>query len=151
MIKYSSTVTIARPPRDVYAALLDTNRYGEWTEMVDMRLDTPGEPRVGSRGSFRLAKGPIKGQLTYEITELVPERSVTFRIEHPTLAWMAYSRLEPSADGTRLDYSGEIRMRGWRRLLEPLLAAEARAGEGKEAQRLKELLESEPPTAAATT
>jgi len=149
MIRYSSQATIARPPRDVYAALLDPDRYGQWTEMVDMRFDTPGEPRVGIRGSFRLAKGPIKGQLAYEITELVPDRSVTFRIEHPTLEWMAYSRLEPDGEGTRLDYSGEIRMRGWRRLLEPLMAGEMRAGEGKEVQRLKQLLESEATTATS--
>lgn len=144
MIRYSAQVTIARPPRDVFAALLDTSQYGAWTEMVDMRFDTPGEPKVGSRGQFRLAKGPIKGQLAYRITELEPDRLVTFRIEHPTLEWTAVSRLEPSGEGTRLDYSGEIRMRGWRRLFEPIMAAEVRAGEGKEAQRLKLLLESQP-------
>jgi uncharacterized protein YndB with AHSA1/START domain len=141
MISYSSIVTINRPASEVYAALLDPERYGQWTEMVDMRLDTPGEPAVGSRGQFRLAKGPIKGMLTYTISELEPDRLVVFDIEHPTLTWHAVSRLEPAGDGTRLDYSGEIRLRGWRRLLEPLMAAEVKAGEGKEALVLKALLE----------
>ena len=52
----SSVVTINRPPSEVFAALLDTKRYGEWTEMVDMSFDTPGEPAVGSRGQFRLPR-----------------------------------------------------------------------------------------------
>lgn len=141
MIRYSSVVTIKRPPGVVFAALLDPDRYSQWTEMVDMRLDTPGDAKVGSRGRFRLAKGPIKGMLDYTITELEPDRLVTFQIEHPALTWRAMSRLEPVGDGTRLEYSGEIRLRGWRRLLEPFMGAEMRAGEDKEVQVLKALLE----------
>jgi uncharacterized protein YndB with AHSA1/START domain len=141
MIRYSSVVTINRRPSDVFAALLDPDRYSQWTEMVDMTLDTPGAAKVGSHGQFRLAKGPIKGMLTYTITELESDRLVTFQIEHPTLAWRAVSRLEPAGEGTRLDYSGEIRLRGWRRLLEPFVGGEIRAGEDKEVRVLKSLLE----------
>lgn len=144
MIRYSSVVTIDRPPSEVFAALLDTKRYGEWTEMVDMTFDKPGEPTVGSRGQFRLAKGPIKGMLTMTLSELEPNRLVTFDIEHPTLFWHAVSQLEPAGEGTRLDYSGSIRLRGWRRLLEPFMAAEVRAGENKEVQVLKSILEAQP-------
>lgn len=63
MIRYSSRVLIDRQPEEVFAALIDPARYDQWTDMVDMRFDTAGEPTVGMRGRFRLAKGPIKGPL----------------------------------------------------------------------------------------
>jgi uncharacterized protein YndB with AHSA1/START domain len=142
MIRYSSVVEIARPPNDVFEALLDPGRYGQWTDMVDMSFDSQDRPRVGTRGQFRLAKGPIKGTLDIELTRLEPDRRVDFRITHPSLDWNSASTLEPSGAGTQLTYAGEVRLRGWRRLLEPFVAGEVSRGEAVEAQRLKELLEA---------
>jgi hypothetical protein len=79
--------------------------------------------------------------LDVELTELEPDRRLVFQITHSTLDWKAVSMLQPEGSGTRLTYAGEIRLRGWRRLLEPLAAGEMRRGEGGEALRLKELLE----------
>jgi len=144
MIRYSSEVTIARPPRAVYEALLDGDLYPKWTDMVDVSFDGGDGPRVGMRGRFRLAKGPIKGMLDMELTELDPARRVVFHVTHPTLDWKAVSTLVPAGDGTRLTYAGELRMHGWRRLVEPLFAREVRSGEAGEALRLKALLEAAP-------
>ena len=47
MIRYSSVVSIKRAPTDVFAALLDPDRYSEWTPMVDTRFHDK-DPRVGS-------------------------------------------------------------------------------------------------------
>ena len=142
MIRYSSEVTIARPPHAVYQALLDPDLYSKWTDMVDVSFDGAGTPQVGGKGRFRLAKGPIKGMLEMELTELDPDRRIVFVVTHPSLDWKAVSTLGPDGPGTRLTYAGELRMRGWRRLLEPLAAREVRAGEAAEAQRLKALLEA---------
>jgi uncharacterized protein YndB with AHSA1/START domain len=144
MIRYSSEVTIARPPHAVYEALLDPELYPKWTDMVDVAFDGTGAPRVGLRGRFRLAKGPIKGMLELELTELDPDRRVVFEVTHPTLDWKAVSTLTAAGTGTRLTYAGELRMRGWRRLMEPLAAREVRQGEAAEAVRLKALLEATP-------
>ena len=84
MIHYSSEVTIARPPHAVYEALLDPGLYPKWTDMVDVSFDGADTPRVGTRGRFRLAKGPIKGTLEMEVTELDPDRRVVFRVTHPS-------------------------------------------------------------------
>jgi uncharacterized protein YndB with AHSA1/START domain len=148
MIRYSSEVTIARPPNVVYEALLDPDLYPKWTDMVDVSLDGWETPRVGLKGRFRLAKGPIKGPLEMELTGLDPDRRVVFHVTHPILDWKAVSTLVPSGTGTRLTYAGDIRLRGWRRLLEPLMAREVRKGEAAEAVRLKQLLEAAPDQAA---
>ena len=150
MIRYSSEVTIERPPHAVYEALLDPGLYPKWTDMVDVSFDGADTPRVGTRGRFRLAKGPIKGTLEMEVIEFDPDRRVVFRVTHPSLDWTAVSTLVAAGTGTRLTYGGELRMHGWQRLLEPLAAREVRAGEAGEALRLKALLEATPGPAAPT-
>lgn len=113
-------------------------------------FDGTDGPRVGMRGRFRLAQGPIKGMLEMEVTELDPDRRIVIEVTHPTLDWKAVSTLATSGTGTRLTYAGELRMHGRRRLLHPLAAREARAGEASEAVRLKALLEAAPRGAAKT-
>ena len=74
-----------------------------------------------------------------------------FRVTHPTLEWKAVSTLAAAGTGTRLTYAGDLRLRGWRRLLEPIMAREVRRGEASEALQLKALLEATPDPAAQTT
>lgn len=143
MIRYSSEVTIARPPRAVYEALLDPGRYGEWTPMTDMAFDDDGPRRVGQRGHFRMTEGPIKGRLEMEIVALEPDRRISFRVTHPNLDWTAVSTLQPEGVGTRLTYAGELSLRGPMRLMEPFMSGEVRRGESAEAMNLKAMLERE--------
>ena len=142
MIHYSSDVTIARPPHAVYEAFLDPDLYSKWTDMVEVSFDGLDPPGVGTRGRFRMAKGPFKGTLEMELIELETDRRVVFHVTHPDLDWTAVSTLEPAGTGTRLTYAGDLQLNGWRRLLEPLMAREVRSGEAAEALRLKALLEA---------
>jgi hypothetical protein len=130
VIRYQTTVTIDRPPSE---------------DMTDWRWLSPGPPRVGSRGQFRLPGGPFKGPLGAEIVELEPDRRVVFEVDHPAVAWRAVSIVEPTGAGTRLTYGGDMRLRGWRRLLEPFIGGEVRRGEAREAERLRDILEAAPP------
>ena len=61
MISYSSRPRSTDRQDEVYDALLDAGLYPQWTDMVDASFDDPAAPSVGTRGRFRLAKGPIKG------------------------------------------------------------------------------------------
>ena len=144
MIRYSSEVTIARPPRAVYEALLDPARYEQWTPMADMAFDDDGPRRVGQRGHFRMTGGPIKGRLEMEIVELEQDRRVSFKVKHPSLDWMSVNTIQADGDGSRLTYAGELSFRGPMRLMEPFMRGEVERGEAGEALKLKALLESEP-------
>ena len=150
MIHYSSMVTIKRPPRDVFAALLDPDRYSQWTPMVDTRFQDT-EPRLGTRGDFRLDSGPLKGRYQMEIIALDPGRRLDFRVDGSSLRWNAQIGLEPDGEATRMTYAGYLSLLGWRRLLEPLFAREVRSGEAMEAERLRDVLESEAPSAETVT
>jgi len=144
VIRYETTTRIERPPEVVFAALLDAKRYSEWTPMTDMTFDAPdGSVGLGTRGRFQLPKSPFKGFLDVEIVELEPDRRVVFRVTHPSLTWISTAQTRPDGDGTQFVYGGEMTLHGWRRLLEPMLKSELAAGEAKEAEQLKALLESE--------
>ncbi|MBI3747028.1 MAG: SRPBCC family protein, partial [Chloroflexi bacterium] len=128
----------------VFDALLDPELYAEWTPMVDLSFEDSGPPRVGWRGRFRMAQGPIKGLLDMEIVELEPERRVAIRVSHPSLDWLAVTTLQPDGQGTRVKYAGEMALRGWRRILEPMMGGEVSKGEATEIRQFKALLEHEP-------
>jgi uncharacterized protein YndB with AHSA1/START domain len=142
MIRYSTVVSIDRPPADVFAALLDPDLYSQWTEMVDTRFDGPGAPNVGTQGEFRFPTGPLKGRYDMEVLALEPGRTLDMRIDGAWLRWMSHISLAPEGAGTQMTYAGEISLLGWRRILEPVMAREAQAGEAHEAERFKKLLES---------
>jgi uncharacterized protein YndB with AHSA1/START domain len=143
MIRYSTVVSIDRLPGGVFKALLDADRYGDWTEMVDTRFDGPGAPGVGTHGEFRFPTGPLKGRYDMQILALETDRRIDMRIDGAWLRWISHISLQPDGVGTRMTYAGDITLLGWRRILEPIMAREAQAGEAKEARRFKELLESE--------
>lgn len=142
MIRYSSEVSIRRAPSEVIDALLDAKLYPKWTPMVDVEFDGAGTPRVGTTGRFRMAEGPIKGMLEMRIEALDPGRRIVVHVTHPAMDWRAISTVVPESGGSRLTYAGELAFKGWRRLLEPLMAGEVRNGEAKEARQLKALLEA---------
>jgi len=142
MIRYSSETSIDRPPADVFAALLDVGRYPKWMDLAEASYLSPGEPAVGTRGRFRMAAGPIRDPLEFVIRELEPGRRLVVDIDDPKLHWTSTSLVVPDGAGSRLTYAGEIQLRGWRRLLEPLMRGEVQAGEAREAARLKQLIEA---------
>ena len=109
-----------------------------------------GPVGLGTRGRFQLPKTPFKGFLDVEIVGLEPDRRVVFRVTHPSLTWISSAETRPDGDGTQFVYGGEMTLHGWRRLLEPMLKSELAAGEAKEAEQLKALLESEARVALPT-
>ena len=141
MFRYASDVEVDRPVSEVFEAINDIARWGEWTDMSDIRHDGALPVRVGSTGTFALPGSPFKGPIRYELTGLEQDRSVTYAIEHPTFAWTAQMTVTPSGSGSRLASQGEFRIRGWRRVLQPIIAREVARSEATELVRLKAILE----------
>ena len=141
MIHYIAEVGVARPAADVFAAVNDIAGWTAWTDMREIQPEGTGPVRVGSAGSFRMPKGPFKGAIRYEATEVEPDRRVVYRMTHPAFEWEAEIAVEPDEAGSRLSTSGTFRLHGWRRLLEPLVRGEIQRGEAAELDRLKAILE----------
>lgn len=143
MFTYGSEIEVARPPAEVFSALIDIGRWTEWTDMQDMHHDQSGPIRVGASGTFTLP-GPFRGPIRYKLASLVPDQHVRYEMAHNAFAWTAQYDLEPADAGTRLATSGTFGLRGPWRLLQPIIAREVGRSEAGELARLKAIVEGVP-------
>lgn len=153
MIKFQTEQTIERADADVWAYAADIVRHPEWMGVTDAAILRGVGSEVGSRGRERLALGPFKWDVEFEVTEAVPGRRIVWRsIAGAPFDLQVSLDLEPTGPAsTRATYGAKIQPHGVWRLLAPLMAAEGKAGPERELRRLKENLESAPAVVGATT
>jgi len=141
MIKYASAVTIGRPPAEVFPWFIEPARQGQWSD-VQMRRLTDGPFGPGTRMEVSFGKGLLTARIALEITAVEPDRRMAWTSVSGPIAWEGEYRLVPSAAGTTVSQAGSLAFSGLWRLLEPIAGAEIRAGEEKELERLKALVEA---------
>lgn len=141
------SVTIRRPPEDIFAVLTDPTLSPRWSpNSVKGELLTPGPPGVGSRRRA-VVKSPLGRGTTesvMEVTEIEPNRMVALKLVDSPIAGDALTRytLTPVDDGTRLDWMWEMHLRGPMKLIErPVVAMFGRAFR-RDLSNLKLMMES---------
>ncbi len=120
LVTGSASVVIARPPADVFAAIADVTRMGEWSpENTGARwLDGAEGPGVGARfeGDNEAKVGPItlkKWTTTSEVTEFEPGSVFEFVAEGYT-TWRY--EFEAVGDGTKVTESvSHAAYTGWQK------------------------------------
>ena len=140
-----SSIEIARPPDDVFTYVTDPSRFVEWQEdVVSVRVETHGPPRVGSRFTTTRRIGRSERTMTQEITEISPPRSwAVHGVDGPIRPHVSIT-VEPLNNGARsrvtiaLDFEGH----GIGKPLLPLVRRQAQQGAPMSYQNLKERLES---------
>jgi uncharacterized membrane protein len=142
---------IERPAADVWAYAADIVRHPDWMSVTNAALLHGTGSQVGSRGRERLALGPFKWDVEFEVAEAVPERRIVWRSVSGAPFDLAVSLdLEPTGPAsTRATYGAAIQPHGLWRLLSPLMAAEGKAGPERELRRLKDNVEKDAAPAAA--
>jgi len=142
MITYSSDVTIARPPGDVFPWLIELEKQAQWSD-VPMQPLTDGPLRVGSRMRLSFGRGPLHASLDLEVTRAEPDSTLAYTtVSHGGIQWEGEYNLTPAkGGGTRVAQRGMLRFGGLWRLLEPLIGAEIKHGEIAELERLKTVVE----------
>jgi hypothetical protein len=101
----------------------------------------------GAKVILDMGKGPMRSQLEFATIGWEQNRNWSFKtLSAGPLLWDGSYRFEPAGEGgTRVSQAGRVTLKGWRRLLEPLVRVELQKGEHSELIRLKGLLED--PTA----
>lgn len=124
------------PIGEAFAYLSDFANAAVWDPgtATAERIDD-GPVRVGSRFALGVRMAGGVRPMTYRITGLDPDRRVVLEGEGSGVAATDTMTFEATPDGTRIDYVADIRLLGWRRLLEPFaggtfakIGREARAG-----------------------
>lgn len=90
-----TSVEIAATPEDVWAVLVDVERWPQWTNsMSDVKFIDPGPLAVGSRVRIKQPRLP---PTVWEVTALEPVRSFTWKATAPGVTTVADHRLAAAA------------------------------------------------------
>jgi uncharacterized membrane protein len=150
MIAFTSEETIERPAAEIWALAVDVARHPEWMAVSESTPLSGDTTRPGGRSRQTMRLGPLRFRYEFEVTRSEPGKSVTWRVvgRSSLQAEVSLDLTPISADATRVVYSGTMGFSGPLRLLQPLMAAEAQAGEARELRKLKSLVEGSPAAAA---
>lgn len=148
MIRVEIHETIRQPVEEVFARLVDIDRYPEWRAggggiFLTCSQDSPGAVGEGTRYTDRTRLGTVVG----EVAAFDPPRRVVFHYTSRLLGktaiegWPGYTLESDGAGGTRLHHHAEARAYGPLRLLEPLIRWVADRERRATVQALKESFE----------
>jgi hypothetical protein len=143
VIRYSSEVSIDRPPEAVYPWIVELDKQGQWSD-VQMQLLTPPPLATGSQMRLTFGRPPMRASLVLQITARDEGRRFAWTtVGKGPISWDGEYRLAPEgASGTRLSQEGTLRFHGLWRLAEPFIGSEIRRNEIKELEKLKGLVEA---------
>lgn len=144
MPSYRTSTVISRPLADVFAYLTNISAWSDWMNVEGMHPLDDAPPRVGQRAEGQLREGQRTDPFGVEITQLEPGRRVGFKTVSGPIEWSGSWEVRAvDAGHTEVTAEGEMRLKGLRRLLEPLMAGEIRKGEAAELVKLRAKLEHE--------
>ncbi len=146
MITARAELTINRPADEVWAYAADIGRHPQWMTVTTAESLQGTGSRVGDRGRERVRIGPFTRDAEFTVVAAEPGHRIVWRAGGgaPFTGDMTLELEALGPSTTRATYAGSFTVRGLLRLLEPLMAGEAKQNPKTELRRLKEALESMP-------
>ncbi|MGJ9373043.1 SRPBCC family protein [Nesterenkonia sp. CF4.4] len=144
MSEFHSTVTIDRPPEEVFAYLVNPQTQEIWQSgLQEFEADWAEQPAVGdhSRGTVKVAGKKLQWEV--EITEVKRPEKYAFRtVRAPFSFEVAYS-LQQVGDSTEVHYDGTAEATGgfFGRFADPLVALMYQRDTNSNLANLKAILE----------
>jgi len=121
---FDLSITIRRAPQDVFLFLRDKDKYPQKPDSPVLILEqtTPGPAGLGTRYREVVQMLPfVRGEILSVITHFEPGQRLEEDFEGAgMIGHLAYTFV-PEAGGTRLTQQETVRMRGFLRLLEPVI------------------------------
>jgi hypothetical protein len=144
MIVYDGDTVINRPVAEVFEYATTFENFPEWSDTTSVTRLTNGAAGPGTRLRLDMGKGPMRSKIDFDTVGWEQDRSWAFKtVSSGPIVWDGMYGFEPMGPSTtKVTASGQVTLRGWRRVLEPLVRAELRKGEQAELETLKQLLES---------
>lgn len=148
METFQNTITIRRPPVEVFAFLADFQNVPSWNYAIEQTRKTSAGP-VGVGTTYRQTRTvPRRSEESFHVTIFEPPTRIAIQGQvGPFHAEISYLT-EPTADGTRLANDVELEpSSALLRLIGPLAVPQVKVAVARNLGTLKELLESARPTA----
>jgi uncharacterized protein YndB with AHSA1/START domain len=137
------TVTIERPPSEVFDYLTNVDNLPDWQGgVVDVRKETEGPVRVGTRFVETRRFLGRRLESTLEVTEHAPPQRFSLRVVQGPVQFEVRHVLEAADGGTRLNAVLEGDPGGFFKIAAPLVAMQGRRQMESDFGAMKTLLES---------
>jgi dehydrogenase/reductase SDR family protein 12 len=120
MTRLQETIDTPLPLDDAFAFVADFANSSLWDPGVATSERLDGGP-VGVGARYRLGirmRGNVV-PMEYRVTTWEPNRRVILAGEGSNVSAVDEIRFEETPTGTRIDYTADIRLTGWMRLVEP--------------------------------
>jgi uncharacterized protein YndB with AHSA1/START domain len=146
-MRFSNTITIHRPPREVFAYLAEFENLPRWNYAISQtRRISAGPVGVGS-SAVQVRTLPRPSEETLTVTEYEPDRRLAVHGTFGPLTGRATYLLELIGDSTRLTNEMDLApSTGASRLLAPLAVGRVKAAVAANLGKLKDILEEGGPT-----
>jgi uncharacterized protein YndB with AHSA1/START domain len=139
-LHFANTILIRRPVSDVFGYLADFSNIPKWNYAIEESRQSPGPTRIGTT-IHQTRSVPSRSEETLRVTEFVPDRTITLGGTLGPFEGVMRYELEPTAEGTRLTNSADLRAGGLLGLAAPLAAGRVSNAVAENLDVLKRLLE----------
>ena len=138
-----SEITIACPRAEVARYAADPDNAADWYENIkSVEWESPPPLAVGSRLAFVARFLGRRLAYTYEVVDVVPgERLVMRTAQRPFPMETTYTWHDAGHGATRMTLRNRGEPAGFVKLTAPAIAAAVRRANGKDLERLKQILE----------
>ena len=142
---FAADLMVNRPVEQVFAWLTNAENQPKFDKSsLKMEALTPGPWRVGTQFRELRDLGGRKTEVLSEVAELESNRRFVIRSKTGP-EWLGVWQFEPEGNGTRLRWTGQLRMKGFGRVLEPLIGRQMRSQINQQFAQLPSLIERDMP------
>lgn len=144
MSGFNMSEWVARSPKDVFDFITTSENAPKIVQSVTSMIKlTEGPPRVGTRYRETRSMNGKEQQAELEIVEFEPAKKYAMQNVTSGIETVYRYNLQPERDGTLVDLVCEVKAKGIKKLMLPLVAAFLKKEDGDHLQRLKKVLEEE--------
>jgi hypothetical protein len=145
MLEFSADIRVDRPVEKVFAWLTEATNQGKFDKgSLQMEVLTPGPWRAGTQFRELRDLGGRTVEVLSEVAELEPNRRFVIR-SRTGPGWLGVWEFQPEGTGTRLRWKGELTLKGFARIIEPIIGRKIRQTINTQFARLPTLIEAELP------
>ena len=121
-MRLSRQIIVARPADDTFRYLAEFEHAAEWDPgIAEAKRLTDGPVRVGTEFDVVALFRGKRQRFRYRVTELEDGRRIVLSGDGEKATSVDEIDVEPADSGSLITYTAEIKLKGVRRLAEPLL------------------------------
>ena len=121
-MRINEQIEVARPAPEAFRYVAEFEHAAEWDPGVaESKKLTDGPVRVGSEFDVVVLFRGKPQRYRYRVTELDDGRRIVLAGDGDKATSVDTITVAPSVAGARIDYTAEIKLKGLRRIVEPLL------------------------------